>query len=124
MSSVVVVLAAGLTVGCVRFYLVRPGAAEPPGWVAVVHPDDSLDVYVWVPSIGRFVYDTALSGEIGYPMTEIVFEPISADRAAELVAEGMIGRRDKRTHKRLMTRLAAETRTLTKGQVLPDGGAL
>lgn len=95
----------------------RPGEGEAPGWVATVHPADSLDVYVWVPSLDRFVYDEGLSGELGYPMTEVVFEPISAERAAVLVEDGQIGRRDGRTFKAVLDRMAAEPRALPRSHV-------
>lgn len=101
------------------FYLVHPEEGEPPGWVATVHPADSLDVYVWVPALDRFVYDADLSGEFGYPMTEVVFEPISADHAATLVADGQVGRRDGRTFKFLLEKLKTQERTLDKEEVLP-----
>ncbi|RNI25081.1 hypothetical protein EFY87_00015 [Flexivirga caeni] len=65
------------------YYQVRADAGEPVGSTIRV-PSGSMDCYRWGPDSSDWVYDEGLSGEIGYPMTEIVFEEITPQEAATL----------------------------------------
>lgn len=65
----------------------RADAGEPVGSIIRV-PYGSMGCYKWRPASGAWVYDEGLSGEIGYPMTEIVFEKITPQEAAALTSRG------------------------------------
>lgn len=93
-------------------YLVRDGNRT----VSLAAESDGK-LHVFIPNIGAFVYNKPMSVDFLIDR-DMNYEPVTAQAAAEIINEGVIGKLDGRSHKSLLDWARAEQRRLDPAEVL------